>query len=294
MEYQISTTSSINITQMRFAAQSGKTVSAAELAKLNARLDGQKQQMAQLFSKSANAVNSKMFVRVLPNDAAGNRVLASTVITTVPVTTPARKGQKATTTTQTSTVTSTTSYSPSGQVVGLKVTTSDAQLQKVYDKLDMAGLLRAQGLDGLKFYGQPLALNTPVNQEYTLDVQSVFGNVLGALGSGGSLQAQPLTMQVSTTLLGETGNLRHYQYKYTAQPWAMTAQLGEGKQHGSMRLSTDSLTGQSDLTYRLDGFPASSNTQQNLQMSMITEIPDSPYQMEMGLNIVTKTVITAK
>lgn len=297
MEYTVSNTSTISINQLRFAAQSGKTANSTELAKLNARLESQKKQMAELFSKSANAVTSKLFVRVLPNDAAGNRVLTTTTITNVTLPAPSTSSRRNApkTVTQTNTVTATQTLSPSGKLVGLKVTTSDPKLQKVYDQLSTEELLSAQGLDGVKFYGLPLALGQPVSQNYTLDVQSVFGNVLGAVGgSDAALKAQPLKMQVATTLLSAAGETRQYEQAYSAQPWSMTVQLGEGKQSSSMRLSTDSLTGQGVSTYRQDGLLVGSEGDQKLRMSMITEIPNSPYQMEMVLDIATKTSVKAK
>ncbi len=294
VEHVVSNTSTINITQLRFAAQPGKKVSATELSKLNTRLDAQKQQMAALFSKSANAVSSKMFMRMLPNDAEGNRVLATTTITTVPVpATPASKGRRATpATTQTVTVTSTQTLSPSGKLLDLKINTSDAKLQKVYDGLDMQSLLGSQGLEGTRLYGLPLALNQPVSQNYTVDVQSVFGNVLGALGTTQSLKARPLNMQVQITRLSDQG--REYQQTYRAQPWAMTVHLGEGKDSSQMRLTTDHLTGQITQTYLPSGLLEQSRSIQNLRMGMTIEVPRSPYQMEVMLDITTKTTISPK
>lgn len=299
-EYVSSNTSTISINQFRFAAQSGKTVSAAELAKLNARLESQKQQMAELFSKSANAVSSKVFVRVMPNDAAGNRVLATTTITnvTLPAPQPAarsrsRRAAAPKPMTQTVTTTVTQTVTPGGKLLKVGITTSDAKLQKVYDGLDTQGLLRTQGLDGVSLYGLPLALNKPVSQNYTLDVQNVFGNVLGSLGAGDTLKAQPLNMQVSSSLVAETP-LRQYTQNYSAQPWAMTVQVGEGKSSAQMRLTTDNLSGQRKLTYRADGLLQQASTDELLRLGMTTEVPGTPYQMEMVLDIATKTTVLPK
>lgn len=283
-EYRIKTVSNVSLANVRFEAQPGKKISAAELKRLNAQLNESKQQLTQIFNEAANAVNGKAFARVMPNDAQGNRVLRITIIMNA-----VAGGAKGTA------ISLNQTYGSDGKLLDVKAQSDDPQLKKVYDGLNFSELLNGQTLGDAQLYGQQLMPGQPYSRSSTVNVQSLLTNVL-VLGAQDDVkaEAQALKVNVVTTLLADAGGTRRYQQRTSAQPWNVSLSLGSGKDKTQMHLGLADLSGQSEQSYRPDGLPLQSSAQQSMRLNLTLLLPQEPYQLVMAANIRSQVQVVPK
>ncbi|MGY2892822.1 hypothetical protein [Deinococcus sp. UYEF24] len=286
-EYATTLQIKFQLSDMHFEAQPGKTVKAADLAALNAKAKAQSADMTATMNKSALSQTGKSFVRVQP-PVNGNSVVLTTTVLGLPDALHPGK-------TRPVSVGITLTYDPSGKVVGAAVTSSDPQLQKVYQAMDVNTLYQsAQQQGGGSLYGQPLVVGRPMTRDSTVDAQRLLQSLLGTAGAAAhnvQVQSKPLVVHVVTTY---TGNDADDQLMFTrtvsAEPWNVAVKMnGTG-----MQMAVTAMTGGGNSVVRPDGLNQSENANQTMSMQLQLDMPGDPYRMVMKVQYSVSTSTTLK
>ncbi|WP_293913099.1 hypothetical protein [Deinococcus sp.] len=282
---EYTTSSSVQFTDfdISFAPLPGRMLSAAEQTQLKRLSDNAAVQFADLGTLVAappQRTRTRQTLRVLAADSAGNSVLLTTVIT--PPVIAFRAGQVAAPA-QITRLTRT--VSPSGQLVSFKVQTGDPQRQLAYERLNYADVLSALSLsDATSLYGLALKSGAARTAVQPLDLSTFFGSLADALGGPGtgiSLKAQPLQLNVTTTFQGEdAGGTRRYDQTYRASPWILKLSTrGSDGQTITLKFATTDWSGEGTLSYRPDGLPDGGELTQKIGMTLSAELPGLPVQL---------------
>jgi hypothetical protein len=281
--YSTSSTVQFTTFEISFTALPGRVLSAAEQAQLKRLNENAARQFADLkalVGTPAVSTRTRQTVKVLPPDAAGNAVLLITVVT--PPVIALRPGQ-ASSSAQVARLTQT--LSPTGQVVKFRVQTENPPLQQAYERLSYADLLSALSLsDTTPLYGLKLSPGETASAAQLLDLSPFFGSLADALGGPGtgiSLRAQPLKLNVGTTFQNEEdGGARRYEQIYSAAPWKLnlSTRAADG-QTITLRFATTDWSGHGTLSFRPDGLPERTELTQTLGMTLSAELPGLPVQL---------------
>ncbi|MFC4454488.1 hypothetical protein [Deinococcus sonorensis] len=274
-EYRLQSSTAISVVDFHAEAQPGQTVSAATLQKLNLELLAQKASLEKTLSAAQQTpAPSKTFMRVLPV-AGGSGLLTTSVVQM-----PAVAGRPASTVS----ISVRQQMDASGRVVDLQVSSSDPQVQQVYQGLDMKSLLSAQQGSGM--YGLALTPGVPARSRVTFPVQNLLGGMFAIIGAQSGLdlqnrvQADPLLYTSVTTLQGDDAQGNHLlSQDSSGEPWALEVHLD----HIQMTLRVVDMTGHSQLAYRPDGLPLSQNARQRYEVEMQMNEPGEAYRMIMRM-----------
>lgn len=297
LEYAVTSQAQITNLQLNFVGKPGVNLSAAEsgkLAEMNKTFGAQLPALSQLLGKNVTT-SSKQFLRVLPNDPQGNAVLLSTLVT-APVSGGLDSAGQPLPSAQTQVVKAqviklTQTVAPNGQTLSIKAEADDPAVQRLYDSMKVEDLLSTLSQTAqTNLYGLRLAPGQSRSVTQTTDLGPLLGGLGEALGGAGArtqMKAQPLTLNVSTTFLGQSAaGLLNYQQHYSAETWTLSAALGTvGGQTTTLNMKVMNWSGQGGLSYRADGLPQTSDTTQNVSVSMSADLPDMPVQMQVSMNL---------
>ncbi|WP_407569071.1 hypothetical protein [Deinococcus altitudinis] len=275
------------LTDMHFEAQPGKTVKAADLAALNAKAKAQSADMTATLNKSGLSQTGKSFVRVQP-PVNGNSVILTTTILSLPDALHPGK-------TRPVSVGITLTSDPSGKVVGAAVTSSDPQLQKIYQAVDVNTLIQnAQQQGGGSLYGQPLVVGRSMTRDSTLDAQRLLQSLLGTAGAAMQnvqVQSKPLVVHGVTTYVGNDASGRQmFTRTLSAEPWNVAVNVNGTK----MQMAVTAITGGGTSVVRPDGLNQSENANQTMSMQLQLDMPGEPYRMVMKVQYTVSTSTTLK
>ncbi len=284
-EYTTSLQVKFQLLDMHFETQPGKTGKAADLATLNARAKGQMADMNATLNNSGLSQTGKSFVRVKP-PVNGNSVVLTTTILSLPDTLHPGK-------TRPVSVGITLTSDPSGRIVNAAVTSSDSQMQKLYQAMDLQTLIQnAQSSGSGSLYGQPLVAGQPVTRDSTTDAQRMMQSIIGSAitaAQTAQVQARPLVMHGVTTYTGKDaqGQLL-FSRKVSAEPWNITLTLNGL----AMQMAVTAITGGGSSVVRPDGLSQSETAEQTMAMQM--DMPGEPYRMVMKVQYSLSTAVTLK
>lgn len=290
-EYRTSLKIDFDVSDLHYEAQPGKTVTAAALAAENVRAKAQLVQMNTHLHRAVTDQVGKLFVRVLP-PRDGNPVMLTTVVTKLPDTANASAGGPAKF--RSVSVSITLTYDPSGKVIGAAVTSSDPQIQKLYQALDLNTLVRnAQDSGSGSLYGQPLALGQPTTRIQNFPTQGLFQTLFALAGVSGQemqVQSRPLNIRSTTTYTGQDarGNLSFSQ-ALSADPWTVSLRL-HGDSGPGLQMNIRDLTGGSTSVLQPDGVSQSSSGQQRMTMQAWIDLPDEAVRMVMTMTYTVTSV----
>jgi hypothetical protein len=231
---------------------------------------------------------SKLYMKVLPPKDGQTQLLYTTVLNLPDPANPKKQ--------VVANVGVTLTYSPAGKLVDASIVTKDPTLAKFYKAFDLSTLIKSVQSSGTtSYFGLPLVQDQPSVTTSTVPMQSfvqgLASMMAGAASVPGSAQASPLTMNITTSYAGTDAqsNLLFTQ-KYSAEPWNVTLTIKDLK----MEMKVIGLTGNTASVLRPDGFPRSSQMQQDMSMQMQLNVPGEPYRLVMALQYGTKMSVTPK
>lgn len=260
-QYRQTTRVSFEILDLHAEAQAGKPADPAALAARNSTLAAQLPQLRQALNQAglSQAQVSRMTVRVLP-PSQGNTVMLSTTSVELP---GAQAGTK-----RSAEISTTLTYTPAGQIADVRITSSDPELQKVYQALDLNTLIQnAQTAGTTGLYGLPLTTGAHTSAT-SVPMQGLLTAMLSLVGAdpqANTAQAEPLSLQVSTTYTGnDAQGIRRFVQQYTARPWKADLKLGDT----ALAMSVPNLLGQGRQSFRPDGLAQASTIHQEMTMQL--------------------------
>ena len=276
------------VLELSSEAQPGKVVKPADLAAASKKLQTQRDDIERAMNQAALTQTSKMFTRVLP-PVNGNTALLMTSVVNLPSVANPQK-------TRAVNVSVTLVYSPAGQVVDASVSSTDPEVQKFYQALDLKTLIQSvQGSGTTSLYGLPLVPGKAATTNTTLPMQGLIQAMSGLIGRAAktavSGQASPLTMHTTTTYSGQdaAGNFTFTQ-AISADPWQITLNIGDL----SMDMQVPKLTGGGVSVLRPDGLTLSSEVRQDMLMQLRFDMPGEPYRTVMKVQYGTAVKVALK
>ena len=287
-EYLQTTQISFKVLDLSLEARPGKVVKPADLAAANKDLQARRGQIERAMNQAVLTQASKMFTRVLP-PVNGNTALLTTSVLNLPT---AGSPQK----TRAVNVSVTLVYNPAGQLVDGSVSSTDPEVQKIYQALDFKTLIQSmQGSGTTSLYGLPLVQGKATTTNATLPMQGLIQSLSGLIGraaktdAGG--QASPLTMHTTTTYTGQdaAGNFTFTQ-AITADPWRVNLNIADL----SLDMQVLKLTGGGVSVLRPDGLTFSSEIRQDMLMQMRFDMPGEPYRTVMKVQYGTAITVALK
>ena len=260
---------------LHYQPRAGKSLSAAEqknLAQLNAAAKAQLPQLKKALG-GVSDVAGKQFIKVLPNDERGNTVLQITALTL-----PSTPGKSA-----------------PAPVSVIQIQAPDGHLLKLSGAVGPAAINAEAFLSRLtqgagQLYGLALQPGQSRSSSQILDLGPLLGGV-GALAGGSDLsaplRANPLKVLVDTTYLGKNASgIRSYAQRFSAAPWALSVP--------GLKLAVNSWSGQGGQSFRGDGLPQTSDNTQNLGVTLLLDVPQTPVQLELTfkLSLISSTAVS--
>ncbi len=287
-EYLQTTRSKLNVLEFSLEAQPGKVVKPADLAAANKDFQAQRGQIERAMNQAALTQTSKMFTRVLP-PVSGNTALLMTSVLNLPGTGNPQK-------TRAVNVSTTLVYNPAGQLVDGSISSTDPELQKIYQALDFRTLIQSMQSSGTtSLYGLPLVQGKTTTTSATLPMQGLIQALAGIVGKAAqtdaSAQASPLTMHTTTTYGGQdaAGNFTFTQV-ISSDPWQVRLNIADL----SLDMQVLKLTGGGVSVLRPDGLTVSSEIRQDMLMQMRFDMPGEPYRAVMKVQYGTAVTVALK
>lgn len=177
-----------------------------------------------------------------------------------------------------------------GKIKNIKIQSDDPQLKKVFEKMnlkDMEAFVDSAGANLSNFYGIQYTKDQPVENEVTVDAQSMLGDMVTAIAGQPKIQMTPMKVTTSQIYRGlDEQGLHKFDLKTGFKSWNFRI---PSQQPDQPVIDTELINAETTghALYYKNGLMAGAD--QEMKMSMKMTILDKKYKISMVMNMTNQT-----